>query len=58
MGTFLGIALILLTILFVLCSCKVASWADQDMDDILERRINEKENIYKRLARRCWKNVA
>ena len=46
MGTFLGIALILLIILFVLCSCKVASWADQDMNDILERRTDEKENIY------------
>ena len=46
MGTFLGIALILLIILFVLCSCKVASWVDQDMNDILERRTDEKENIY------------
>ena len=46
MGTFLGIALILLIILFVLCSCKVVSWVDQDMNDILERRTDEKENIY------------
>ena len=46
MGTFLGIVLILLLILFVVCSCKVASWVEQDMDDLLERRTNEKENLY------------
>ena len=46
MGIFLGIVLILLLLLIVVCSCKVASWVEQDTDDLLERRTNEKENLY------------
>ncbi len=46
MGTFLGVLLIILVILFAICSCKVASWVDQDMDDIIERRSNEKKDLY------------
>ena len=45
-GIILGIILLSLLVLFVICSCMVASWADQDMENILERRSNEKKNIY------------
>lgn len=43
-GKILGIILLVLLGLFTICSCKVASWADQEMEEDLEKRIkNEKE---------------
>ena len=45
-GKILGIFLLILLGLFTICSCKVASWVDQDMDDVIERRNNEKKDLY------------
>ena len=43
-GKISGIILLVLLGLFTICSCKVASWADQEMEEDLEKRIkNEKE---------------
>ena len=45
-GKILGIILLILLGLFTICSCKVASWADQEMEEDLKRREqNEKEDI-------------
>lgn len=42
----LGIIFIVLMGLFTICSCKVADWADQEMEEELKRREqNEKEDI-------------
>lgn len=45
-GKILGIIFLVLIGLFTICSCKVADWADQEMEEELKRREqNEKENI-------------
>jgi len=45
-GKILGIILLIFLVLFTICSCKVASWADQEMEDDMKRREqNEKEDI-------------
>lgn len=45
-GKILGIIFLILIGLFTICSCKVADWADQEMEEELKRREqNEKENI-------------
>jgi hypothetical protein len=45
-GKILGIILLIFLGLFTICSCKVASWADQEMEEDLKRREqNEKEDI-------------
>lgn len=41
LGKILGIILLILLGLFTICSCKVASWADQEM----ERDLKNKEDI-------------
>ncbi len=38
MGKVLGIIFLILIGVFAICSCKVASWADQEMEEELERR--------------------
>ena len=43
LGKILGIILLILLGLFTICSCKVASWADQEMDDELKRRTEHEE---------------
>ena len=41
LGKILGIILLILIGIFALCSCKIASWADQEMEEDLsvERQI-------------------
>lgn len=41
-GKILGIILLILLGLFTICSCKVASWADQDMERFKEDKEDEK----------------
>lgn len=42
-GKILGIFLLILLGLFTICSCKVASWADQEMEDDLRKRNQDEE---------------
>ncbi len=42
LGKILGIILLILLGLFTICSCKVASWADQDMERFKEDKEDEK----------------
>ena len=42
-GKILGIVLLILLGLFTICSCKVASWADQEMEEDLRRRNQDEE---------------
>ncbi len=45
-GKILGIILLIFLGVFTICSCKVADWADQEMEEDLKRREqNEKEDI-------------
>ena len=44
-GKILGIILIILIGLFCICSCKVASWADQEMEEDLRKESETDENI-------------
>ena len=45
-GKILGIIFLILMGLFNICSCKVADWADQEMEEELRRREqDEKEDI-------------
>ena len=45
-GKILGIIFLILIGLFTIFSCKVADWADQEMEEELKRREqDEKENI-------------
>lgn len=46
MGKVLGIIFLILIGVFAICSCKVASWADQEMEEELRRRKNEEKNIH------------
>lgn len=42
----LGIIFLILIGIFSFCSCKVASWADQEMEeDLRKRKQNEKKDI-------------
>ena len=43
LGKILGIILLILLGLFTICSCKVASWADQEMEDESQRRTEHEE---------------
>ena len=43
LGKILGIILLILLGLFTICSCKVASWADQEMEEELKRRTGHEE---------------
>ena len=43
LGKILGIILLILLGLFTICSCKGASWADQEMEDELKRRTEHEE---------------
>ena len=46
LGKILGIIFLILLGIFSLCSCKVASWADQKMEeDLRKREQNEKKDI-------------
>jgi len=46
LGKILGIILLILIGIFALCSCKIASWADQEMEeDLRKREQNEKKEI-------------
>ena len=46
LGKILGIILLILMGIFALCSCKIASWADQEMEeDLRKREQNEKKDI-------------
>ncbi|CCY45285.1 unknown [Clostridium sp. CAG:1193] len=42
-GKILGIVLLILLGLFTICSCKVASWADQEMEENLRKRNQDEE---------------
>lgn len=45
-GKILGIIFLIPIGLFTICSCKVADWADQEMEEELKRREqDEEENI-------------
>ena len=45
LGKILGIILLILLGLFTICSCKVASWADQEMgNDLKEMEDMKDEN--------------
>lgn len=43
LGKILGIILFIVLGLFTICSCKVASWADQQMEEDLKRRSEHEE---------------
>ncbi|MBQ9181065.1 MAG: DUF3789 domain-containing protein [Bacilli bacterium] len=46
LGKILGIVFLVLMGLFTICSCKVASWADREMEEDLKRREqDEKKDI-------------
>ncbi|MBO5095274.1 MAG: DUF3789 domain-containing protein [Bacilli bacterium] len=46
LGKILGIVFLVLMGLFTICSCKVASWVDREMEEDLKRREqDEKEDI-------------
>lgn len=46
LGKILGIIFLILIGIFALCSCKVASLADQEMEeDLRKREQNEKKDI-------------
>ena len=46
LGKILGIILSILIGIFALCSCKIASWADQEMEeDLRKTEQNEKKDI-------------
>lgn len=42
-GKILGIVFLILIGLFTICSCKVASWADREMEEDLNRREQDEE---------------
>ena len=42
-GKILGTVLLILLGLFTICSCKVASWADQEMEEDLRKRNQDEE---------------
>ena len=42
-GKILGIILLILLGLFTICSCKVASWADQEMENDLKEMEDMKD---------------
>ena len=45
-GKILGIILLVFIGLFSICSCKVASWADQEMEEELRKKDqDEKEDL-------------
>ena len=45
-GKILGIILLVFIGLFSICSCKVASWADQEMEEDLRKKDqDEKEDL-------------
>lgn len=43
LGKILGIVFLILMGLFTICSCKVASWADREMEEDLKRREQDEE---------------
>ncbi len=43
LGKILGIVFLVLMGLFTICSCKVASWADREMEEDLKRREQDEE---------------
>lgn len=46
LGKIFGILFLVLLGLFTICSCKVASWADQEIEkDLEKRKQHEEENI-------------
>lgn len=42
-GKILGIILLVFFVLFTICSCKVSSWADREMEEDLRRREQNEE---------------
>lgn len=46
-GKILGIVFLILLVLFTICSCKAASWADQEMEEELRKKgdLSEKKDI-------------
>lgn len=45
-GKILGALILILFLVFTICSCKVASWADQEMEEELRKKDqDEKKNI-------------
>ena len=44
-GKILGIILLIFLGLFTICSCKVASWADQEMEEDLKRREQNDSSV-------------
>ena len=42
LGKILGIIFLIFIGIFALCSCKVASWADQEMENFKEDKEDEK----------------
>lgn len=45
-GKILGIVLLVFLGLFAICSCKVASWADQEMENNLKKEEDSNEEIH------------
>ena len=42
-GKILGIILLILLGLFTICSCKVSSWADQEMEEDLRKKVQDEK---------------
>ncbi len=46
LGKILGVLLMIFLGIFCICSCKVASWADQEIEDELRKKDqDEKKNL-------------
>ena len=45
LGKILGIIFLVLIGVFTICSCKVSSWADQEMEEDLRKESETDENI-------------
>ena len=54
LGKIFGFILLVFVGVFSICSCKVASWADQEMEESLdkERKENEYRDFYSRTVER------
>ena len=42
-GKILGIIFLILLGLFTICSCKVSSWADQEMEEDLRKKVQDEK---------------
>lgn len=46
LGNILGIILIIFIAVFSICSCVIASWNEQELENEKRRKENEKKDLY------------